>query len=67
MIITDWNSNRLQKEKLLNSLNSKLLLLIYSINHLFGLKNNRNGSFLLACCDIRRGCTSFDTTEHKLR
>ena len=37
---------RLKKEKLLDSLNSKLLLLIYNIFYLFGLKNKeRAGEF----------------------
>ena len=47
MVITDWNSNiDCKKKKLLNSLNSKLLLLIGSIFHLFGLKSKkRAGAF----------------------
>ena len=46
MVITDWNSNIDCKKKLLNSLNSKLLLLIGSIFHLFGLKNKERAGAL---------------------
>lgn len=56
MIITDWNSNiDCKRQKWLNSLNSKLLLLIYSIFYLFGLKNKERAGAVYQFAVILEG------------